>query len=92
MGFESGEGFLEGDTSREALRVQYEALRRIPPWRRLALMNDLTVMAQNLAREGLRRRHPEASPAELDELYAELVLGPELAAKVREYRRAREPR
>ena len=85
----SREARFEGDTSREALRAQYAALRLIPSWRRLALMDDLTRLVQSVAREGLRRRHPGASEVELDALYAELVLGPELAAKVLEHRRAR---
>lgn len=80
---------FDGDTSREALRAQYAALRRIPAWRRLALMDDLTQLIQSTAREGLRRRHPGVSETELDALYAELVLGPELAAKVLEHRRTR---
>lgn len=83
-----GRGF-EGDTSREALRVQFAALRRLSPSKRLALMDDLTRMARSLCREGLRRRHPGISESELDERFAELVLGRELAAKVLERRRAR---
>lgn len=77
------------DTSREALRVQFAALRRIPPERRLALMDDLTRLVQTLTREGLRRRHPHASEEELEVLYFETVLGKELAGKVLEHRRTR---
>ena len=80
---------FQGDTSREALRAQYAALRRLTPSQRLALMDDLTRLAQSLAREGLRRRHPGASEAELDVLFAELVLGRQLAATVQEHRRSR---
>lgn len=77
---------MDGDTSLEALRVQTAALRAIPPARRLELMNDLTVMTQQLAREGLRQRHPDATSEQLEDLYAELTLGPELTAQVRDYR------
>jgi len=80
---------FEGDTSRDALRVQFAALRRITPSRRLALMDDLTRLAQSMAREGLRRRHPGRTEAELAALFFELVLGPDLAAKVLQHRRAR---
>ena len=83
-----GQGF-EGDTSREALRVQFAALRRLSPSKRLALMDDLTRLARSMSRDGLRRRHPGISEAELDERFAELVLGRDLASKVREHRRAR---
>src|SRR5437899_2684086 len=82
------DGF-EGDTSREALRAQFAALRRVAPAQRLALMGGLTQLAQSMAREGLRRRHPAATEAELEALYFELVLGRDLAAKVLEHRRAR---
>ena len=80
---------FEGDTSREALRVQFAALRRLAPCQRLALMDDLTRLARSMSREGLRRRHPGISEAELDARFAELVLGRDLAAKVVEHRRAR---
>jgi len=59
------------------------------PSMRLAMMDDLTHLVQMMTREGLRRRHPSASPAELDRLFAELVLGKELAARVLENRQAR---
>ncbi len=80
---------FDGDTSREALRAQFVALRRIPPRRRLALMDDLTRLARSMSREGLRRRHPGIAEAELDALFFELVLGPDPAARVLEHRRAR---
>ncbi len=80
---------FDGDTSREALRAQFAALRRIPAWRRLALMDDLTQLAQSMAREGLRRRHPELGEADLDARFFELVFGPDVAARVLEHRRAR---
>lgn len=83
-----GRGF-NGDTSRETLREQFAALRRLTPSKRLALMDELTSLAQSICREGLRRRHPGISEAELDEKFADLVLGRELAAKVRESRRAK---
>ena len=69
--------------------MQYAALRRLTVAQRLALMDDVTRLVQSMAREGLRRRHPEASQAELDRMYAELVLGSDLAARVRKANRAR---
>ena len=78
---------FEGDTSREALRVQFAALRRMAPWESLALMDDLTRLVRSISREGLRRRHPLASESDLDRLFSELVLGKDLAARVLEHRR-----
>jgi hypothetical protein len=83
---------FDGDTSRDALRVQFAALRRIPPARRLALMDDLTRLVRSMAWEGLRRRNPGLAEAELNALFFELVLGPDLAAQVLEHRRARRAR
>lgn len=77
------------DTSADALRAQYAALRQIPAWRRLQLAGEVTLLAQNMAKEGLRRRNPDCTPEQLEVLYFEMVLGPELAAKVLEHRRAR---
>jgi hypothetical protein len=42
-----------------------------------------------MTREGLRRRHPTLTDAELEARFFELVLGPGLAAEVLEHRRAR---
>jgi len=78
-----------GDTSREVLRAQFAALRRLTPAQRLRLMDELTCLARSMAREGIRRRHPEADEAEIDARFAELVLGPELSARVREHARRR---
>ena len=80
---------VASDTSRESLRARFDALRRIPASRRLALMDDLTRFAQSMCREGLRRRHPGITDSELEVLFRELVLGPDLAAQVLEHRRAR---
>lgn len=80
---------MNGDASRDALRAQYAALRRITPARRLALMDDLTRLARSMRREGLRRRHPALGEPELDALFFELVLGRDLVAKVLEHRRTR---
>ena len=77
------------DTSREALRAQYAALRRRSPTQRLALMDNLTRLARSMALEGLRRRHPGASEAEIGARFSELVLGKPLAARVLEHRQAR---
>lgn len=77
------------DTSREALRAQFAALRRLTPAERLAMMDDLTGFVRSMTREGLRTRHPGITEAELDARFAELVLGKALAVRVLEHRRNR---
>ena len=85
----SREARFEGDTSREALRAQYAALRRRTVAERLACMDDLTRLARSMTQEGLRRRHPTLTEAELEVRFSELVLGSRLAAEALDHRRAR---
>lgn len=87
-----GSGCAQGDTSQVALDAQYAILRRIPAWRRVQLAGQLTVLAQNMARSGLRRRNPHCTEEQLEVLYFEMVLGAELAAKVLEHRRVQRAR
>ena|SRR2546426_930200 len=77
------------DTNPEARRVQIGIWRRMPAAKKLELVGRLNAMARHLVMEGLRQRHPQASPDQIEEYYFQLILGPELAAKVLEARRAR---
>ncbi len=70
------------DTSPEAERVLIGLLRRVPAWRRLQLADQMSATVRQLSLAGLRTRHPAASEAELRRRFADLHLGPELAAKV----------
>lgn len=81
-------GAAGGDTSREALRAQYEALRRLSVRERLALVDDLTRLAREMTWNGLRRRFPDLSEAALEERFFELALGRDLARDVLAYRSA----
>ena len=76
------------DTSLDALRAQYSALRRLSVAQRLALMDDLTALVRSMCREGIRRRHPRATEDEIDALFCELTLGKVLAAQVLAHRRS----
>ena len=69
------------DTSPEAERVLIELLRQAPAWRRLQLADHMSATVRNLCRAGLRSRHPKASERELRRRFADIHLGPELAAK-----------
>ena len=73
---------LFSDTRPEVEQVQIDLLRQAPAWRKLALVGQLNQTARTLAWSGLRQRHPEASPETLRRLFADLLLGPELAARV----------
>lgn len=69
------------DTHPEIERLQIERLRQMPPWRKLALVGEMNWMIRALALAGLRQRHPDDVPAQRRRRLAELLLGPELAAR-----------
>ncbi len=70
------------DTRPEAEAVLIELLRQAPPWRKLHMVGQLNQTVRTLALSGLRQRHPQADPQELRRRLADLLLGPELAARV----------
>jgi len=70
------------DTSPEAEQVLIELLRRAPAWRRLQLADRMSATVRELCMAGVRSRHPRASEAEVRRRFADIQLGPELAARV----------
>jgi hypothetical protein len=73
---------LSRDTAPEAERLQIELLRRMPSWRKMQLVTQLTQMCYGLVLSGLRHRQPEAGEDELHRRLADQILGAELAARV----------
>jgi hypothetical protein len=73
---------LSPDTTPEIERLQIERLRQMPPWRKMALMAEMGQTVRLLALAGLRQRHPDDTPAQRQRRLADLLLGPELAARV----------
>lgn len=76
------------DTSPEAERVLIELLRQAPAWRKLQLTDQMSSMVRDLSLAGLRVRHPAATEAELRRRFADIYLGPDLAAKAYGWRPA----
>ena len=72
---------LNRDTTSEAEAVLVRLWRETPAWRKWELMEDLNRAARELALAGLHRRYPDDSPEVLRRRLADLLLGPELAAK-----------
>ena len=70
------------DTVPEAEKLQIERLQQMPPWRKLELMAEMGEVVRALSLAGLRQRHPNDSPDQRKRRLADLMLGPELAAKV----------
>jgi hypothetical protein len=75
------------DTSADAQARYVLALRATSPEQRLASAAALSDEGRALAEAGIRSRHPEFGPAEIRAALAEILLGPELAARVRRERR-----
>lgn len=73
---------MNQDTSDEVEALLFQMWRETPAWRKLALLSEMNQAARQLALAGLRRRHPTASPSELQRLLADLLLGKELATQV----------
>jgi hypothetical protein len=72
---------LAADTSPEAERVLIDLWRGASPARKMAMVLDANRTARALVMTGLRERFPNDSPARLKRRFADLWLGPELAAK-----------
>ena len=72
---------LFADTGPEAQQVLIELLRQAPVTRKLEMLGQMNATARQLALQGLRARHPGATEAQLRRYLADLLLGPELAAR-----------
>ena len=70
------------DTDPNAEAVLIELLRHTPAWRKLQMVDQMNQAVRALTLSGLRERHPDAGPGELDRRLADLFLGPGLAAQV----------
>ena len=69
------------DTEPEAEQVLIELLRRAPVTRKLEMLGQMNAAARQLALEGLRVRHPGDTESQLRRRLADLLLGPDLAAR-----------
>jgi hypothetical protein len=70
------------DTPPHIESIQIERLRQMPPWRKMALMAEMSQTVWTLAMAGLRQRYPDDTPTQRRRRMADLLLGPELATRV----------
>ncbi len=70
------------DTDPKIEQMQIDLIRRMPPWKKLKLMNDLNETLKTLAMNGIQQRHPHATAPRVRRMLADRLLGEELAAKV----------
>ena len=73
---------LSPDTQPEAEHLQIERLRQMPSWRKVTLVAEMNRTVRTLALAGLRQRYPDDTPTQRRRRLADLLLGPELAARV----------
>lgn len=73
---------LFSDTHPKIEALQIEFIRRMPAWKKISVVEDLNETVRMLAVSGIKQRHPEAAPAQIRRMLAELMLGAELAQKV----------
>lgn len=70
------------DTTLEAYRVQIQALRRLGPEGRLRMMLNFCDFIHDIARSGIRQRHPEYSEEQVKMAFIRLLYGEEIFCKV----------
>jgi len=68
-------------------RMQIEFIRRMPAWKKIAMVDGLNETVKTLAMSGIKQRHPNATPQQIQRMLAELMLGAELARKVYDHAR-----
>lgn len=73
---------LSSDTHPKMEAFQIQAIRRMPAWKKIAIMDDLNQTVKALVVSGIKQRHPEATPEQVRRMLADLMLGAELAGKV----------
>jgi hypothetical protein len=69
------------DINPEIKSLRIEGLRQMPSWRKMALTAEMGRTVQMLALAGLRQRYPGDTPTQRRRRLADLLLGPELAAR-----------
>lgn len=70
------------DTHPEFEALQIELLRAASPWRKLEMVWQMNDAVRTLALSGLKARYPDDPPEKIRRRLAEILLGPDLAAKV----------
>jgi hypothetical protein len=78
---DSAMGTLYDDTDAETERVLIALIRETPVWRRMEITCGMIETLRSLVLSGVAERYPHAGEAEIRRRAADILLGPELAAK-----------
>jgi hypothetical protein len=73
---------LYSDTHPKMEQMQIEIIRRMPSWKKFAIVDDLNETVRAFAVSGIKQDHPDATREQIQRLLAERMLGVELASKV----------
>jgi len=73
---------LYSDTHPKVEQMQIEIIRRMPSWKKFAIVDDLNETVKAFAISGIKQDHPDATTEQIQRLPAERMLGSELADKV----------
>jgi hypothetical protein len=73
---------LSSDTHPKMEALQIELIRRMPAWKKIAVVDGLNEAVKTLAISGIKERHPNATPQEIQRMLADIILGAELARRV----------
>ena len=79
------------DTSPEAERILRERIERLTPSQRVEEGVRASKLAREFMRAGIRMRHPDYSPEDVEEALARLLWGDDLYRRVRPNRKLIEP-
>jgi len=60
---------LSSDTHPEIERMQIQLIRQMPAWKKMAIVDDLNETVRTLAISGIKQRHPDATPAEVEWMF-----------------------
>lgn len=73
---------LFSDTRREVENILIELLKKTPPWRKIEMVGQMNMAVKTMMISGLQDRFPQDPPEVIQRRLADLILGPEMAAKV----------
>ncbi|OGO61979.1 MAG: hypothetical protein A2032_06015 [Chloroflexi bacterium RBG_19FT_COMBO_49_13] len=73
---------LYSDTNPKIEQMQIEIIRRMPSWKKFAIVDDLNETVKAFALSGIKQSHPGVSAELIQRMLAERMLGIELANKV----------
>lgn len=76
---------LSSDTDPRIEKIQIELLRKMPPERKLHMVAQMNQTVQSFMMAGLRERNPNLPTEALRTMFAELLLGKQLAERVLTY-------